>query len=34
VTAVPCLWSGSDWSGLVVGMLEAARGRVGAVVKL
>jgi len=29
VTAVPCLWSGSDWSGLVVGMLEVARGRVG-----
>ena len=29
VTAAPCLWSGSDWSGLAVGMLEAARGRVG-----
>ena len=28
-TIVPCLWSGDDWSGLVVDMLEIARGRVG-----
>jgi len=29
VTAVPCLWSGADWSGVGDAMVGAARGRVG-----
>ena len=28
-SGVPCLWSGSDWSGLLDRMLEVSRGRVG-----
>ena len=31
VTAVPCLWSGSDWSGVGDAMIEVGRGRVGVV---
>ena len=28
-SGVPCLWSGSDWSGLLDRMLDISRGRVG-----